>query len=288
MRNLLEFLGKHNHWFLFVLFEIIGLVWLFRGHTYQGSVWFSSANVVAGKLYEWDSKVTAYFSLGDINEQLTARNVYLESQVKVLSDRLEQTSADSTLLAQVKAQSLEGYRLIPAKVISNTISEKDNLITIDKGEADGVKKDMGVVSGHGVVGIVYLASAHYAVIIPVLNRQSNISCTIRDRGYFGYLHWDGGYTDMAYVDDVPRHARFRKGDYVVTSGYSEVFPAGIMVGQVKYVFNSADGLSFRLKVKLATDFGKLRDVCVVDNTELSERMQLLNAAKDSILLKQKD
>ena len=89
MRNLLEFLGKHNHWFLFVLFEIIGLVWLFRGHTYQGSVWFSSANVVAGKLYEWDSKVTAYFSLGDINEQLTARNVYLESQVKVLSDRLE-------------------------------------------------------------------------------------------------------------------------------------------------------------------------------------------------------
>ena len=61
-----------------------------------------------------------------------------------------------------------------------------------------------------------------------------------------------------------------------------------MVGQVKYVFNSADGLSFRLKVKLATDFGKLRDVCVVDNTELSERMQLFNAAKDSILLKQKD
>ena len=122
----------------------------------------------------------------------------------------------------------------------------------------------------------------------MLNRQSNISCTIKDRGYFGYLHWDGGYTDMAYVDDVPRHARFRKGDYVVTSGYSEVFPAGIMVGQVKYVFNSADGLSFRLKVKLATDFGKLRDVCVVDNTELSERMQLLNAAKDSILLKQKD
>ena len=91
----------------------------------------------------------------------------------------------------------------------------------------------------------------------MLNRQSNISCTIKDRGYFGYLHWDGGYTDMAYVDDVPRHARFRKGDYVVTSGYSEVFPAGIMVGQVKYVFNSADGLSFRLKVKLATDFGNL-------------------------------
>ena len=60
------------------------------------------------------------------------------------------------------------------------------------------------------------------------------------------------------------------------------------MGQVKYVFNSADGLSFRLKVKLATDFGKLRDVCVVDNTELSERMQLFNAAKDSILLKQKD
>lgn len=288
MRNLLEFIARHNHWFLFVLLEIIGVVWIAQGNNYQGSVWFSSANAVVGKVYEWDSKLMAYFSLASANEQLTLRNASLEAQVGALSEQLSKSAADSTLAERVKAMALGDYRLVQAKVISNSLSEKDNLITIDKGEADGVKKDMGVVSGAGVVGIVYLTSSHYAVVIPVLNRQSSISCTIKDRGYFGYLHWDGGYTDMAYVDDVPRHARFRKGDYVVTSGYSEVFPPGITVGQIKYVFNSPDGLSYRLKVKLATDFGKLRDVCVIDNSKLSERIQLLNAAKDSISLKQKN
>ncbi len=288
MRNLLEFIARHNHWLLFILLEVIGVVWIARGNSYQGSVWFSSANTVAGWLYEWDSKVMSYFSLAAANEQLTARNANLEAQVGALTEQLAETASDSTLPARIKAMALGEYRLVNAKVIANSVSGKDNLITIDKGEADGVKKDMGVVSGSGVVGIVYLTSSHYAVVIPVLNRQSSISCTIKDRGYFGYLHWDGGYTDMAYVDDVPRHARFRKDDYVVTSGYSEIFPPGIMVGQIKYVFNSPDGLSYRLKIKLATDFGRLRDVCVIDNSKLSERMQLLNAAKDSISLKQKD
>lgn len=288
MRNLLEFIARHNHWLLFVLLEVIGVVWITRGNSYQGSVWFSSANAVAGWLYEWDSRVLSYFSLAAANEQLTARNASLEAQVGALTEQLAETAADSTMPARIKAMALGDYRLVNAKVIANSVSGKGNLITIDKGEADGVKKDMGVVSGSGVVGIVYLTSSHYAVVIPVLNRQSSISCTIKDRGYFGYLHWDGGYADMAYVDDVPRHARFRKDDYVVTSGYSEVFPPGIMVGQIKYVFNSPDGLSYRLKVKLATDFGRLRDVCVIDNSKLSERMQLLNAAKDSISLKQKN
>ncbi|MCI5876504.1 MAG: rod shape-determining protein MreC [Prevotella sp.] len=288
MRNLLEFLNKYNHWFLFVLFEVIGLVLLIHGNSYQGSVWFSSANAVAGKVYEWDAKVASYFALSKTNEALTLRNIALDRQVQVLTDQLANVHADSTLIARVKAQGLEGYRLIPAKVIDNSVSEQDNLITIDRGAADGVRKDMGVVSGSGVVGIVYLVSAHYSVVIPVLNSQSNISCMIQGRGYFGYLHWTGGYTHMAYVDDVPRHARFSKSDNIVTSGYSAVFPAGIMVGKIRYVFNSPDGLSYRLKIQLATDFANLRDVCVIDNSQLHERIDILNAAKDSIQIKEKD
>jgi len=265
MRNLLEFLAKYNHWFLFIALEVIGLILLFQYNSYQRSVWFSSANVVAGKVYEWDAKITSYFSLGTINEQLTQRNVYLEQQVKTLSEKLNAATKDSIAAQLAATQALAGFRLIPAKVITNSVDKQDNLITIDKGSADGIRKDMGVVSGNGVVGIVYLVSTHYSVIIPVLYSQSNISCTIKNRGYFGYLHWNGGYVHLAYVDDIPRHAHFKIGDYVTTSGYSSVFPEGVMVGQIKYVFNSPDGLSYRLKVKLATDFGNLRDVCVIDN-----------------------
>ena len=282
MRNLLDFLAKYSYWLLFVLLEAISFVLLFRFNSYQGSVWFSSANIVAGKIYDTSSKIESYFQLSKINEQLTQRNLYLEQRLAKLERDLGDSAADTAMNKSLLLQSLHPYRLIPAKVVGMSWNRRDNLLTINKGEADGVKKDMGVVCGTGVVGIVYLTSSHYAIVIPVLNSQSNISCIIQGRGYFGYLHWTGGNISQAYVDDVPRHAHFKLYENVVTSGYSSVFPAGVMVGKILHVYNSTDQMSYRLKVELATDFGKLRDVCVIDNTALSEQADIMRAAEDSI------
>lgn len=284
MHNLTEFLAKHNHWFVFLVLEVVSMVLLFRYNSYQGSVWFSSANAVTGKVYEWDSAVESYFSLSGVNSQLTQRNAFLEQQVRMLDDSIarltrSQEAAVTRLSSMVPFQ---GCRLIPAKIVANMVNRYDNLITIDKGSADGVKRDMGVVCGMGVVGIVYLVSEHYSIVIPALNSHSNISCTIQRRGYFGYLRWRGGSSQLAYLEDVPRHAHFKLGDNVVTSGYSSVFPPGVMVGKVLHVFNSADGLSYRVQVKLSTDFARLRDVCLVDDSALQERIDLMRAAQDSI------
>lgn len=284
MHNLTEFLAKHNHWFVFLVLEVVSMVLLFRYNSYQGSVWFSSANAVTGKVYEWDSAVESYFSLSGVNSQLTQRNAFLEQQVKMLDDSIARLTR-SQEVAVTRLSSMvpfQGCRLIPAKVVANMVNRYDNLITIDKGSADGVKRDMGVVCGMGVVGIVYLVSEHYSIVIPALNSHSNISCTIQRRGYFGYLRWRGGSSQLAYLEDVPRHAHFKLGDNVVTSGYSSVFPPGVMVGKVLHVFNSADGLSYRVQVKLSTDFARLRDVCLVDDSALQERIDLMRAAQDSI------
>ena len=286
MRNLLDFLVKYNYWFLFLFLEAVSFVLLFQFNSYQGSVWFSSANAVTGKLYETSSEIESYFQLSKINSELTQRNLYLEQRLHKLEKQIGDSAADSTMEKSLLVKSLQPYRLIPAKVTSMTAGRLDNLITINKGEVDGIKKDMGVVCGTGVVGIVYLTSKHYSIVIPILNSQSNISCVIQGRGYFGYLHWTGGDVSQAYVDDVPRHAHFRLYDNVVTSGYSSVFPAGIIVGKILHVYNSADQMSYRLRVKLSTDFGKLRDVCVVDNSALSEQIDILRAAQDSIRTKE--
>ncbi len=286
MRNLLDFLVKYNYWFLFLFLEAVSFVLLFQFNSYQGSVWFSSANAVTGKLYETSSEIESYFQLSKINSELTQRNLYLEQRLHKLEKQIGDSAADSTMEKSLLVKSLQPYRLIPAKVISMTAGRLDNLITINKGEIDGIKKDMGVVCGTGVVGIVYLTSKHYSIVIPILNSQSNISCVIQGRGYFGYLHWTGGDVSQAYVDDVPRHAHFRLYDNVVTSGYSSVFPAGIIVGKILHVYNSVDQMSYRLRVKLSTDFGKLRDVCVVDNSALSEQIDILRAAQDSIRTKE--
>lgn len=288
MRNLIEFIKKYNHWFVFVLLEVVSFVLLFKFNSYQGSVWFSSANAVAGKVYELDAAVKNYFSLTKINQQLNVRNLYLEQTVRKLSEQVDELTGqkDSSWLARTQEQVLKECKLIPAKVITNSLDKRDNFITIDKGRADGVRKDMGVACGNGVVGVVYMVSEHYAVIIPLLNSKSNLSVTIRERGYYGYLHWTGGRADLAYVDDIPRHAHFRLGDLVETSGYSSIFPPGIIVGQILHVYNSADGLSYRVQVRLTTDFGNLRDVCVIDNTAMEERINLLRNAEDSLRLKQ--
>ena len=286
MRNLIDFITRYNHWFVFVILEVVSFVLLFKFNSYQGSVWFSSANVVAGKVYEADATIKNFFSLTKINQQLNVRNLYLEQTVRKLSEQVHAETGDSSWLFRTQAEVLKEYKLIPAKVITNSIDKRDNFITVDKGRLDGVKPDMGVACGTGIVGVVYMVSDHYSIVIPVLNSKSNISVTIRKRGYYGYLRWTGGASDLAYVDDIPRHAHFRLGDLIETSGYSAMFPPGIIAGQILHVYNSPDGLSYRVQVRLTTDFGNLRDVCVIDNSAMKERIDLLRSAQDSLKLKQ--
>lgn len=288
MKNLIAFLAKYHHWFLFVLLEVASGVLLFQYNSYQSSAWFTSANYVVGKVYQADAAIRAFFSLTRVNEELTLRNFYLERQVEQLRRLYGDMTQDTTVLERQELEFLSRYKLIPAKVVSNSLDKRENLITIDKGRADGVQTDMGVACGNGIVGVVYLVSDHYSVIIPVLNvSSSRISCSIRGRGYFGYLRWYGGDPAIAYVEDIPRHAKFKRGDWIETSGYSSIFPPGVLVGKVGTIYNSPDGLSYRLKVHLTTDFGRLRDVCVISDKGIAERSRLMEQAKDSLTMKPK-
>lgn len=284
MQNLLAFLTKYYHWFIFLLLEVASGVMLFRYNSYQGSMWVSSTNMVTGQIFEWESEVTQFVSLITRNEELTSRNLFLEQEVGRLRQALTREKADTTAFEKMEMALLSEYQLLPAKVVSNSVNKHDNLLTIDKGTADGVAVDMGVACGTGLVGVVYLTSEHYSVVIPALNTRSRISVTIRDRGYFGYLTWDGRNPLVAYVEDVPRHARFEKGDWVVTSGYSAIYPAGISVGKIIDINDSADGLSYRLMIQLSTDFANLRDVCVITQRGLDEQVRLQQAAVDSLRL----
>ena len=288
MRNLLDFLYKYHHWLVFVLLEVVSVVLLFKYNSYQNSVWFTSANAVAGKVYELESTMTSYMGMRELNEQLTLRNMYQERQLDQLRRLYAEATKDTTDMQRKELEFLSHYQLISAKVVENSIHKAENLITIDKGRKDGVEPDMGVACGNGVVGVVYLVSDHYSVVIPALNTASSrISCSIRNRGYFGYLHWYGGDPSVAYVEDVPRHAKFKLGEWMETSGFSSIFPSGVLVGKIEQAYNSSDGLSYKLKVRLSTDFGNLRDVVVISDKSIAERAALMQAARDSISFKQR-
>lgn len=274
MRNLLNFLIKYNYWFLFLLLEVTSFVLLFRFNRYQQSLFFTSANAAVGAVYETTGSVKSYFHLRSINSDLLDRNLLLEQQLVALQNRLLQQGVDSATMHSIERATPGSFRLHEAKVIKNSLSFEDNYLTLDKGSADGIRPEMGVVDARGVVGIVFKTSPHYAIVISLLNSKSSISCKIAGSDYFGYLKWQGGDVQYAYLKDLPRHAQFNLGDTVVTSGYSTVFPEGIMVGTVDDMQDSHDGLSYLLKVKLATDFGKVNAVRVVERSGQLEQLDL--------------
>ena len=274
MRNLLNFLIKYNYWFLFILLEVAGFTLLFRFNHYQGSSFFNSSNVAAGEIYELRGYVTSYFFLKDANEDLLDRNMLLEQQITNLRKELQERGADSLAVDSIKDKALNERHLIKANVIKNSLTKADNYITLDKGSDAGIHSEMGVIDRNGVVGIVYMTTPKYSVVISMLNTKSRIGCKILGSGYFGTLRWEGSDSRYAYLNDLPRHAKFSLGDTLVTSGYSEVFPAGIMVGTVDHIGNSKDGLAYQLKVRLATDFGKLSSVRVLPKSNQMEQKLL--------------
>lgn len=263
MNNLLEFLRKYSYAFLFVVLEAVSFVLLFRFNSFQGSAWLSASNAAVAFVDRRYYDVMSFLKLDEVNRELTTQNLLLSQQNDALREKIEDLTRDTTLTETLMARRLVGFKLVPALVVSNSSGKSNNYIVIDKGQRDGIRPEMGVVGGGGVVGIVYLTGEHYSLVIPVTNRKSSISCRVRGERYFGYLQWDGRSMRFAYVDDIPRYARLRKGQVVETSGYSSVFPPGIFVGRVSDISNSPDGQSYKLNVNLGTDFSNIRDVSVI-------------------------
>lgn len=271
MKSLLEFIGRYYYWAVFALLEIVSVNMLLRWANYQRSLWYSAVTEMNGWVREKEANILQYIALADRNAELTEYNVTLQQRVDLLTRELQALTHDSTYAERtIMSAAATNARLIRASIIDASISRRDNLLVINRGSDDGVEDEMGVVCGTGVVGIVYSCSAHYSVVMPVLHSKSSISCRLRGADYFGYLHWEGGDPLTAVVDDIPLHAHVKRGDIVETSGYSAIFPAGLFVGRVDDVVNSADGLSQTLRVRLGVDFGRLRDVCVV----ASEKIQI--------------
>jgi len=256
------------------LLEVASFVLLFKHNRYQQSVFFTSANVVSGAVYEVSGGITSYFHLKKANQELLDRNMLLEQQLDNLEKALRDHQVDSMAINSIKELPVTEYRLYKARVIKNSINLSDNFITLDKGSSSGIRPEMGVIDGNGVVGIVYETSPSYSVVLSLLNSKSNISCKIVGSQYFGYLKWEHGDSRYAYLKDLPRHAEFNLGDTVVTSGYSSMFPEGIIVGTVDDMTDSNDGLSYLLKVKLSNDFGRLSDVRVIERIGQGEQKVL--------------
>ncbi len=274
MHNLFSFLLRFSTWIIFIFYVVISCILLFDSNPYQHHIYLTSAGKVASTVYSTTDNISSYFHLRDINEDLQVRNANLELEVislrKQLREYQEKSYADSMEIPPV----LSNYNFIIAHVINNSISKPYNYVTIEKGESDGVKPEMGVVDQNGVVGIVNVVGKNTARIISILNPNLRISCKIKGGENFGSLIWDGKTPEEAILEELPRHAQYNIGDTIITSGYSVVFPEGIPVGTIIDKMKDANDNFFSLRVKLLTDFSRLSTVRIISNNMKDEIIEV--------------
>ena len=272
MQQILNFLIKHNHWFLFILLEGISFVLLFSFNRYQNAAMFTSANEFAGNIYSFMSDVDGYFGLSDENEALVEQNRVLINDIEQLKQELASFKDSTALATNSFAAPLKGdFRFNTARAVNNSLNKVNNFITIDKGKNDGINSEMGVFNDKGVIGIIYKTSDNFSLVMPLLNSKSMLSCRVKGSNSFCTLRWNGEELQYSYLIDLPRYAIFQQGDTVVTSGFSSIFPADIPVGEIERLEDSDDGMFYRARVRLFVDFASIDNLFVVGNDNKLEQ-----------------
>ncbi len=280
MRNLIDFLIKHHAWFFFILYVVISCVLLFSSNPYQQSIYLGSANKLSAQIYEISNTITGYFGLRKTNEELLQQNGELEMEVLQLRRQLQRYSYAAAIDTVAKDDTvLHNYNWVMARVINNSVAHLNNYITLDKGSADGIAPEMGVIGHSGIVGIITVVNEHNSVAISVLNPKLRISCKVKNTDCFGSLVWDGRNARYAILEEMPRHVDFSPGDTIITSGFSAVFPEGIMVGTINDYSKQKDDNFYAMQIELSTDFSQLGAVRIISNAMQDSQHRLEKEAR---------
>ena len=285
MDKLLEFLHKYRHWFVFLLLETIALVTYLSGSLYSRSLGWYATSAVFGRVNELMTEGWSYVGLRPRNEELLRENARLRTAYTLLARQMQDAEAHGVLprLHATDSLPIDPSAVIIARVVNRVTHTGEVYYTINKGRRDGIETDMGVMSASGVVGAVMAVSDHYALVIPVLNPKIRLACTLLGQEVSGTLTASSSpNANEAILSNVPPHAHPQIGDTITTSGYSYLFPEGMMVGTI------ADSVPARVKgsagtfanypVHLSTDFQGLRYVYVIREKPTHE----VRALEDSI------
>ncbi len=285
MDKLLEFLHKYRHWFVFLILETIALVTYLSGSLYSRSLGWYATSAVFGRVNELMTEGWSYVGLRPRNEELLRENARLRTAYTLLARQMQDAEAHGVLprLHATDSLPIDPSAVIIARVVNRVTHTSEVYYTINKGRRDGIETDMGVMSASGVVGAVMAVSDHYALVIPVLNPKIRLACTLLGQEVSGTLTVSSSpNANEAILSNVPPHAHPQIGDTITTSGYSYLFPEGMMVGTI------ADSVPARVKgsagtfanypVHLSTDFQGLRYVYVIREKPTHE----VRALEDSI------
>ena len=274
MRNLLQFIVKNSHFLLFLLLEIVAFLLIITRQAYPRSTAMTAANTLSAGMNGSADYVAEYFGLRGDNRQLNEEVCLLQAEVQRLTNLLEgQTERDTS--EAVYDYSHLCFRQIPAKVIDLTTHQEHNYLTLNKGRRDSIAVGQGVIAGNKVVGIVSSVNERFALVVPVIHTGTHLSSRIAKNGYIGFTCWSGVDSRYARLTEIGRHIEVVPGDSVVTSGLTATFPEGLLIGIIERADLSDGDDYYRIRMRLATDFKRLRYVQVLVNP-MGDEMQNLS------------
>lgn len=271
MQNLLKILLRYSNFLVFIILEVAAFLLIAYNSAYPRSSFVSTANRFIAWQYEQVTAVKDYFQLRTTNQQLAAENAELRNQLEAWTNRME----DSILSREVVYPENEVVYL-PAKVVQMTTNEAHNYLTINRGSNDGVRLGQGVRNEDGVVGIVRTVGRNYSVVLPLVNTHTNLSCRFKKNDYIGTLQWQGGDSRFASLEDIASHMVVNIGDTIITSGLSPIFPEGIPVGIVDNCILKEGDSYYTIRIRLYTNFKRLKYVEVLQNPHQTELEELEN------------
>lgn len=271
MNKILEFFYKYLSVVIFLVLEILAFLLVVNKNDLQRSVAFRYATTLSAWTYEVTNLVTDYFGLAEANKYLAEENARL---YKEIADYKSKFVDSVDVQSMVTYQSSENY--LSAKVVFNSVYDLQNYIIIDKGSVHGVEEDMGVFAPQGVVGVVQRVSKNYAVVLPIINPEQVISAKIKGNNQLGSVKWDGKSPLKAKLYEIPSHVNVVAGDTVVTSGFSAIFPEGVMIGVVDKAAHMENTMYCDVDINLAVDFQSLSYVTVA---VFENKNELLNLQK---------
>jgi rod shape-determining protein MreC len=275
MRNIFIFIRRYFNFLLFIVLQILSIVFLVKYNKTHEAAYSTIANEFTGRINTQYSKVYDYFHLKQANKELSEENARLRNLMNTSfenPDTTKQKVIDS--LVRDTSGKVRKFIWLPAKVVSNSIASQTNYITLHRGEKQGVKKDMAVIGPTGVVGLVVAVSENYCRVMSLLNVNSKVSSTIPKIKLTGSVEWDGKDPQFLTLTRIPKSAKVAKGDTVVTSNFSANFPSDMLVGFVQSISAQPSSNFYTIKVKAATNFFSLQYVNLVDNVQWEEQRRL--------------
>jgi len=269
MKNLLNFIYRNNFFFVFLLLEFICVFILIRNNGYQGSSLLNSSNAISANIYAVQASSKEYLLLKDENERLAEQNTYLLNRLKLgyAALPLKIYTRHDTLYRQ-------DYEFMNGKVINSSVTKRNNYLTLNVGSKLGVTRDMAVISSNGIVGIVKDVSPNFSSVMSILHKDVRVYCQLKKDGVYGPLIWDGSDYRYSNLINIPTYSRIHKGDTVITSSLSGIFPEGLLVGFVESYERRQNESFYTVKVRLSADFKKVNHISVVRYNKKAERDSL--------------